>query len=966
MARRIALFDPARRLGRDLAPIAAAADVEVVEVAKADDPVLADVAEVDAILVAPAVASELGAPLPGAPPRWVIGDGGNAGKLAGAAASAQAAGVLLAPVTAEALEVALASDASNPTTDLARSRSLVAASVMDAKPTTLAALAEAFTVNDCVVWWKEGETMTPVSAREVDDAAYRQSIAAAARIAAAAGGTVVLGGSPAKSVIAEALRTAPTEVAGLFAMVADTARRFTTAERTDLRAVAARLVRELTWMAGHKRLVAEGERLLAGSMLDPLTSVLTRHAFEQTVTVEVAAASRRGEALSIGFIDIVGLRKINLEHSHAFGDEVLTQLAATLKATIRGNDRIARFGGDELAVLLIGAAGEQGKIAVDKLVEKVRTTPVVHGDTTLDVVVRGAVTGFGPGERSGAAAFARGLTGLRRAAPGEVVLIPSNEKGDDAAETPGLSAGTIVGGTYKVLHEISRGAMGVVYRGEDLGLARQVAIKVLRSDIASDKAAVAEFRAEAALLAQLHHENLVQVFALGEHAGDVYFVMELVEGQPVSDIVRTHHARGEKLATAAVAQIGIEIADALDAMHDIGVIHRDVKPANVLLDRERARAVLVDVGVATKKGANHEAAGTPGFAAPESFLAQSDSREVDVYGLGSTVYAMLTGVPPFGSGSLNQVVARQLNEPLTPPSQHRADLPKAADAVIAKALDPQPKKRWSSASTFAVALARALKAPVDVTAPRVRAPTDAVVRAERVLEPTKAITQQPDTAERGSVAAEAILRSAPKPTGRTRTMPGVAPAHPPPTLRRAVSGKVRAAHFKVAHQLLAQKLGDSAVRTIAAKHPTIAAAMAPSQQPLDWVPLEPLVQLLALAETAAAGADLPRAIGRATVSATFARLFGANTDQLAVGTVLRAAPAFWKRYHDWCSLTATVDPGTATMTLDGEPGATVTCELIEGELARVVELAGGTAVSVEHETCRCRGGARCTYVLRWS
>jgi hypothetical protein len=81
---------------------------------------------------------------------------------------------------------------------------------------------------------------------------------------------------------------------------------------------------------------------------------------------------------------------------------------------------------------------------------------------------------------------------------------------------------------------------------------------------------------------------------------------------------------------------------------------------------------------------------------------------------------------------------------------------------------------------------------------------------------------------------------------------------------------------------------------------------------------------------------------------------------------LRAAPAFWKRYHDWCGLTATVDPGTATMTLEGEPGATVTCELIEGELARVVELAGGKTVSVEHATCRCRGGAQCTYVLRWS
>jgi diguanylate cyclase (GGDEF)-like protein len=947
VARRIALFDPARRLSRDLGPVAAAAGIEAVEVLRAAEVTGDAAAGYDAILVAPAVAAELG-PAPAAgPPRWIVGDANAAGKLAGAAASAQAVGVLLAPVTEAALAVATAADRATPELEMARSRGLISASVMDATPATLAALAEAFSATDCVVWWKEGETMVPTSARDVADPAYRQAIAAGARIAAAAGGTVVLTGTPARSVVAEALRTAPTEVAGLFALVADDARRFTAGERSDMRAVAARLMRELQWMAGHKRLVAEGERLLAGSMLDPLTSALTRGAFEQTVTAEVAAATRRGEPLSIGFLDIVGLRKINRQYGHKTGDEVLAQIATTVKAAIRGNDRLARFGGDELAVLLLGANGEQGKIAVEKLIEKVRTTPVVDGDVTIDVAVRGAVSGLGAGERSGEAAFARGLTGLRRAGAGEVVLIAPSEKVEDGeAEAAGLTAGTIVGGTYRVIHELSRGAMGVVYRGEDLGLARPVAIKVLRSDIADDREAVVQFRAEAALLAQLHHENLVQVFALGEHAGDVYFVMELVEGQPVSEVLRAHIQRGERFPVESVGQIALEIADALDAMHHIGVIHRDVKPANVLLDRDRARAVLVDVGVATRKGQDHEAAGTPGFAAPESFLAASDSPEVDVYGLGATVYAMFTGAPPFGAGSLTQVVARQLNEPLVPLSKHRADIPVAVDAVVAKALDPQPKKRWASASTFAVALNRAIqhRSGSEPPPPRTRQPTDAVEKAERVL---ASITQQPSVKDRAALAA------------------AQAAAQVAPT-RRPATGKVRAAHFHVARKVIAARHGEASVRSMMAKHPPIAAALAPSRQPLDWVDLEPLVQLLWLVETQAPGENLPHQVGRATITATFARLFGANPSSIPVGTVIRAAPTFWKRYHDWCALTATVDATTATITLDGEPGAQVTCDMIAGELARVVELAGGNDVAVEHDVCRCTGGAACRYALRWA
>ncbi|MCA9676484.1 MAG: protein kinase, partial [Myxococcales bacterium] len=523
--------------------------------------------------------------------------------------------------------------------------------------------------------------------------------------------TIIPGGDGARSVIAAALRTSATEVAGLVAVVVDHARRFGPAERADLRALAARMTRELSHLAGYRRLVAEDERLRAGSVQDSLTQALTRAAFEQTVANEVAAANRRGEPLALMFVDIVGLRRINLQHGHRAGDEILAQVAARIRAQVRGTDILGRFGGDELALLLINAPAEQARLVADKVVQRVTGTPIVFEDAAIAIAVRAVIAPIDRAERSGEAAFARALAILRGTRPNAVAMIPADARAPDGEmplEHAAFGVGVTLGGTYRILHELSRGAMGVVYRGEDIGLGRPVAIKVLRSDLAQDAELVTRFRAEAAMLASLHHPNLVQVYALGEHGGDVYFVMEMVEGQPLSEVLKSAIERGEWLPLAAVAQICMEVADALDTMHQVGVIHRDVKPGNVLLDRERGRAVLVDVGVATKAGQRGEGAGTPGFAAPESFTEGGESPSTDVYGLAATIYCMLTGHTPFGSGQVMQVVTRQLNDALTPPSRDRAILSSAVDEVMAKALDPLPRKRFASAAAFAVALARAL------------------------------------------------------------------------------------------------------------------------------------------------------------------------------------------------------------------------------------------------------------------
>ena len=935
MGKCLGVFDPSGRLAEDLAEVADRARIELMHV----DTPETRTNSLAALLVAPAVASELGPPLDGAAPRWVVGDGTStsAARVAGAAASATATGVLLTPVSPDALHAISLGETSSPDLDLARARGLIATSLVDltgAAGETLRSVAEGFAAHDCIVWWKDGTTMTPTGARPAPVEGYRQQIATASRIAAASGGTVIVGG---RSVIADALRSGPTEVAGLVALVSDGGRRFSAAERTDLKAIAARLTRELSWLTSHRRIVAEGERLLATSLHDPLSGAMTRGAFEQTITHEVAAAARRQEKLTLALFDIVGLRRINLQHGHRAGDEVLAQIAARVRATVRGNDVIGRPGGDELAVLLVGADDDQAVLVARKLIHRVQSEPVkLDETTTLNAQVRAVLTEIGYGERSGEAALARCYQALRTAPIGDVRIVASDERVKDVdihADAGALSAGTTVGGTYRVVHELSRGAMGVVYRGEDLGLGRPVAIKVLRSDLASDRDLVERFRAEAGILASLHHRNLVQVYALGEHAGEVYFVMELVEGQPLSEVLRATLERREWFPTEAVAQIALEIGDALDAMHALGLIHRDVKPANILLDRERDRAVLVDVGVAVKAGNQSDAAGTPGFAAPESFLEQEGGPTTDVYGLASTMYCALTGRPPFGSGPAPQVVQRQLNDPLTPPSQMRHGLSEAVDVVFAKALAPQPKKRWASASTFAIALGRALeRMSGDVRVPVNEVDTVAL-QAESVLVPTEGIDE----------VSAVVAMSSLKPEGR-----------------------VRAAHMRVLSKILQHHLGESGMAKITNDHPELANAFSATLAPLGWVDLSELVTALACARDVLPNATVPRKVGRGTMSATFARLFGADPTSVSPETVLAALPTYWDRYHDWGTVEVAVHLSAADVTLVGYSGSSDVCSMVAAELERIVELTGVEVVSSTHPRCRCKGSDTCDFKLIWS
>jgi hypothetical protein len=273
----LAVVDPSGRLIAELQPLIAEARISLRAVRPGES-----TDRCAAVLVGPLIAADLPPATAGGPPRWIVGDGGNPARLAGAASQAGAVGVLLTPVSLDALEAIAHVEPTIAEFDLARARGLIATSLVDLTGTaaeTLLAVAGGFSASDCIVWWKDGNQMMPTAARPQPTDSYRAEVGGAARVAAAAAGTVITSGPKPRSVIADALRTSPTEVAGLVAIVADTARRFSVAERTDLKALAIRLTRELSWLSSHRRLVADGERLLAASLHDPLTGALSRGAF---------------------------------------------------------------------------------------------------------------------------------------------------------------------------------------------------------------------------------------------------------------------------------------------------------------------------------------------------------------------------------------------------------------------------------------------------------------------------------------------------------------------------------------------------------------------------------------------------------------------------------------------------------------------------------------------------------------
>jgi serine/threonine-protein kinase len=260
---------------------------------------------------------------------------------------------------------------------------------------------------------------------------------------------------------------------------------------------------------------------------------------------------------------------------------------------------------------------------------------------------------------------------------------------------------------YRLERELGRGGMGVVFLATDTTLDRRVAVKVIHPELAAHSSIARRFLAEARTIAKVRHPGIVAVHSAGTHEGLLYYVMDEVAGESL----RQRLAREGRLPPGEVTRIVGDLASALDAAGRAGVVHRDVKPENVLLDVASGRAMLADFGIARAMAGESSAAstgqgvavGTPSYMSPEQAAGEEVDGRSDIYALGVVAYEMLAGHPPF-VGTNRVVVSRHIAERPVPIERARPDCPRPLAAAIMRALEKQPADRWQSGEAFREAL----------------------------------------------------------------------------------------------------------------------------------------------------------------------------------------------------------------------------------------------------------------------
>ena len=332
--------------------------------------------------------------------------------------------------------------------------------------------------------------------------------------------------------------------------------------------------------------------------------------------------------------------------------------------------------------------------------------------------------------------------------------------------------GMVLGNRYTLTEPIASGGMGDVWKASDSVLGRQVAVKVMRPDASSEPTFADRFRDEARHTASLTHPNIATVYDYGEDGGDAYLVMELVEGEPLSQLI----TRGPMAPQQTRSVLG-QAALALAAAHAAGVVHRDVKPANILLTPED-RVKLTDFGIARAiDSAGHtrtgEVLGTPHYLAPEQALGRTATGASDIYALGVVGHEMLTGRKPFDSGSAVATALAHVNDAVPPlPGSVPADLRRIVESCMAK----DPAARPTSAAALAAALGMPVGGLTHVDpATSVFNAADTGAASTQVVQPV-AVPRGATEVMPGRVpprrGADPVRRGAPPPPGQTRRRSG--------------------------------------------------------------------------------------------------------------------------------------------------------------------------------------------------
>jgi eukaryotic-like serine/threonine-protein kinase len=307
-----------------------------------------------------------------------------------------------------------------------------------------------------------------------------------------------------------------------------------------------------------------------------------------------------------------------------------------------------------------------------------------------------------------------------------------------------VAEGTVIDGRYRVAARLGSGGMADVYLAHDTLLGRQVALKLLHHRFAEDQEFVERFRREASSAAGLSHPNVVAVFDRGEWDGTYYIAMEYLPGRSLKAVVREHGPLSPPDAIDIVVQILLAVRFA----HKRGIIHRDIKPHNVILDEE-GRAKVTDFGIA-RAGASDmtltgSIMGTAQYLSPEQAQGHAVSETSDLYAVGVVLYELLTGSVPFEGESAVTIALKQVSVEPTPPSQRNPEVGPPLDAVVMRSLAKDPLARFASADEFIAALQRAREGIAPAPAFNGAPPT--VDAAAALLVPPLPGEDQPDPAD---------------------------------------------------------------------------------------------------------------------------------------------------------------------------------------------------------------------------
>jgi serine/threonine-protein kinase len=315
---------------------------------------------------------------------------------------------------------------------------------------------------------------------------------------------------------------------------------------------------------------------------------------------------------------------------------------------------------------------------------------------------------------------------------GHAPLLPGLPCTNCGADQASGGAAMVVDGRYRVESELGRGAMGVVYLARDTFLERPVALKTIEPSWARESPnAVNSFLREARALASIKNQYVVQVYAFGVHGDAHFFSMEYVRGRTLRQILAEHREHGDTIPVHRTLTIVERIAQGIDAVHAAGIVHRDVKPSNIVIEEHTGRPVLLDFGLAVHSDdpAAAQAAGTPQYMAPEQVGAAAVAATLiggatDVYALGVTAFEMLSGQLPFQSRDRVQLMRQHARKKPPLLSSIRRDL-SIFDKVVDRALAKDPAQRYPTCTAFAEALAAAGERWISGTLPTLPPPAPA-------------------------------------------------------------------------------------------------------------------------------------------------------------------------------------------------------------------------------------------------